>query len=102
MTTARLPLQGLYNLSRMRKPNGSPYLVERIVENAKGAPVRLFSVDEILAFRKEHISLMDIAEAEVFSPKVMKMKLDGRGLVPVAPKCELGRVWYRREYLNTA
>lgn len=97
-----LPQQGLYNLSRMRKPNGSPYLVERIAENAKGSPVRLFSVDEILAFRKEHISLMDIAEAEVFSPKVMKMKLDGRGLVPVAPKCELGRVWYRREDLNTA
>ena len=42
---------------------------------------------------------MEIAEAEIFSPKVMKMKLDARGLIPVAPKFELGRVWYRREDL---
>lgn len=96
-----MPLQGLYNLSRMQKPSGAPYLVERVVENAKGKPVRLFSTDEILAFRKEHISLMDIAEAESFSSKVMKMKLDGRRMVPVAPKYELGRVWYRREDLKS-
>lgn len=93
--------QGLYNLVRMRKRDGSPYLVERTIENAKGATVRLFSMEEILAFRREHISLMEIAEAETFSPKVMKMKLDGRGLVPVAPKYELGRIWYRREDLMT-
>jgi hypothetical protein len=53
---------------------------------------RLISMDEILAFCREHISLADIAEAEIFSPDVMKMKPDSCGLVPLTPKCELGRL----------
>jgi hypothetical protein len=64
--------------------------------NAKGAAVRLFDVAEILAFRRAHVSLKEIAEAQCFSPKVMKMKLDARGAVPLAPGYELGRLWYRR------
>ena len=99
VTMIGMPQQGLNNLVRMCKPDGSPYLVELSVKNAKGKPVRLFSMNEIHAFREEHISLKDIAEAETFSPKVMKMKLDGRGLLPVGPKYELGRLWYRREDL---
>lgn len=97
-----MPQQGLNNLLRMRDREGAPYLVEQTILNAKGKPVRLFALDEILAFRKAHISLLDIAEAETFSSKVMKMKLDGRGLVPLAPKYELGRIWYRRKDLTLA
>ena len=73
------------------------------MQNAKGKKVRLFAMDEIRLFRKKHISLLDIAVTQNFSPKVMKMKLDGRGLMPLAPKYELGRIWYRRadlQFLN--
>lgn len=95
-----MPQQGLNNLVRMRKANGEPYLAERLVENAKGVSVRLFSLDEIRAFRRDHISLTEIAQTETSSPKSIKIKLDGRGVVPVAPKYELGRVWYRRVDMN--
>ena len=97
-----MPQQGLNKLIRMRKADGSPYITERIVVNAKAVPVRLFAVEEIIAFRRDYVSLKEIAEADMFSSKVMKMKLDGRGLVPLAPKYELGRVWYRRVDLKVA
>jgi hypothetical protein len=95
-----MPQQGLNILVRMRKANGEPYITVRLVHNAKGVPVRLFSLDEIRAFRRDHLSLTEIAEAETSSPKSIKIKLDGRGVVPVAPKYELGRVWYRRVDMN--
>lgn len=99
-----MPQQGLNNLVRMRlrKADGSPYISERLVKNAKGVPVRLFSLDEIRAFRRDCISLKEIAEAEALYPKIMKVKLDDRGLVPVASKYKLGLVWYRRADLKVA
>ena len=42
VTMIGMPQQGLNNLVRMCKPDGSPYLVELSVKNAKGKPVRLF------------------------------------------------------------
>ena len=50
---------------------------------------------EILAFWRGHVSLKGIAEEQSFSPKVMKMKLDDRGAMPLAPGYELRRIWYR-------
>lgn len=95
-----MPQQGVNNLVRLSDDDGMPYLSERAVLNAKGKKVRLFAMDEILLFRKKHISLLDIAVAQNLSPKVMKVKLDGRGLMPLAPKYELGRIWYRRADLD--
>ena len=97
-----MPQQGLNNLVRMRNADGEPYISERMMNNAKGVPVRLFALDEIEAFRRDHISLTEIAEAESCYPKIMKVKLDDRGLVPVAPRYELGRFWYRRADLKVA
>lgn len=97
-----MPQQGLNNLVRMRNADGEPYIREQMVNNAKGVPVRLFARDEIQAFCRDHISLTEIAEAESCYPKIMKVKLDDRGLVPVAPRYELGRVWYRRADLEIA
>lgn len=92
-----MPPHGLSALARMRKPCGAAYVTEHFVENSKGKRIRLFALEELLQFRKEHISLTEIAQTEHFSTKVMKMKMDGRGIEPVAPKYELGRIWYRRE-----
>ncbi|WP_299027989.1 TniQ family protein [uncultured Sulfitobacter sp.] len=97
-----MPQQGLNNLLRMRNADGVPYITERLVNNAKGVSVRLFALDEIRAFRRDYVSLTEIAEAEECYPKIMKVKLDDRGLVPVAPRYELGRVWYRRADLKVA
>lgn len=83
-------------LLKLRDADGAPYLSEYPEVNAKGATVRLFDMAEILAFRHGHVSLKEIAEAQSFSPKVMKMKMDARGAVPLAPGYELGRIWYRR------
>jgi hypothetical protein len=97
-----MPQQGLNNLVRMRNADGEPYIREQMVNNAKGVPVRLFARDEIQAFRRDYVSLTEIAETEECYPKIMKVKLDARGLVPVAPRYELGRVWYRRADLKVA
>ncbi|WP_370270422.1 TniQ family protein [Nioella sp.] len=95
-----MPVHGVNALLRLRDGDGAPYLSEYPGVNAKGATVRLFDVSEILAFRRGHVSLKEVAEAQSFSPKVMKMKLDGRGAVPLAPGYELGRIWYRRADLG--
>lgn len=62
--------------------------------------MRLFSLEGVRAFRRDHVSLKEIAEAESSSSKVMKVNLDRRGVVPLAPKFELGRVWYRKADLE--
>lgn len=95
-----MPQQGFNFLVRMRKADGSPYIAERLVDNGKGVSVRLFPLDAVRAFRRDHVSLKEIAEAESSSIKVMKMNLDRRGVVPLAPKFELGRVWYRKADLE--
>lgn len=91
-----MPAQGVNALLKLRGADGTPYLRTHVEMNSKGVAVRLFEVAEILAFRRRHVSLKEIAEAKSFSPKVMKMKLDARGAVPLAPGYELGRIWYRR------
>lgn len=91
-----MPVQGVNALLRLRDGDGAPFLREYPEVNAKGATVRLFDVAEILAFRRGHVSLKEIAEAQSFSPKVMKMKMDACGAVPLAPGYELGRIWYRK------
>lgn len=96
-----MPRHGLSALVKMRKADGRPYVSEHFVENSKGVKIRLFAVDDLLDFKREHVSLKEVAEQQWFSSKVMKMKLDGHGLVPVAPKYELGRIWYRRKDLPT-
>ncbi|WP_299928766.1 TniQ family protein [uncultured Pelagimonas sp.] len=96
-----MPPHGLSALSKLRKADGSTYVGTYFFENSKGVRIRLFAVEELLQFLQTHISLKDFAEKHWFSAKVMKMKLDGRGLVPIAPKYELGRIWYRRNDLPT-
>ncbi|UWR33020.1 TniQ family protein [Sulfitobacter sp. W027] len=96
-----MPVQGVNALVKLRDGEGAPYLREYSEVNAKGATVRLFDMVEILAFRRGHVSLKEIAEAASFSPKVMKMKMDARGAVPLTPRYELGRVWYRKTDLSS-
>ena len=91
-----MPRHGLSAVAKIRKSDGTPYVTEHFVENSKGARTRLFAVEELRAFLREHVSLTEIAAKEHFSVKVMKMKMDGRGAVPLTPKYELGRVWYRK------
>ncbi|MBU0643282.1 MAG: TniQ family protein [Alphaproteobacteria bacterium] len=94
-----MPNHGLSALVKMRNADGAPYVVEYFVENSKGTTVRLFDVESLESFRLDHVSLKEIAEQQSFSTKVMKMKLDAHGVLPLAPKYELGRVWYRRKDL---
>ncbi|WP_417269931.1 TniQ family protein [Celeribacter sp.] len=96
-----MPNHGLSALAKMRNADGAPYVVEHFVENSKGTTIRLFDVETLESFRLEHVSLKEIAEQQSCSSKVMKMKLDAHGVVPFAPKYELGRVWYRRRDLPT-
>lgn len=91
-----MPVHGVNALLRLRDGDGAPYLRAHVEMNSKGVAVRFFEVADILAFRRGHVSLKEIAEAQSFSPKVMKMKLDGSGAVPLAPGHELGRIWYRK------
>ena len=92
--------EALNKTLQMQKQDGSPYLGVHVVNNAKGIPVRLFSVDELQAFSREYVSLKECAEVEMTSPLAMKIKLDERGIMPIAPKYKLGRIWYRREDLD--
>lgn len=94
-----MPIPGLNALSRMRRPNGTAYVEERSIPNAKGIGIRVFSLDDLHAFLKEHISLKEYAEEQGVAPKWMKVRLDAKGIEPISPKYELGRVWYRREDL---
>ncbi|MFD1807947.1 hypothetical protein ACFSHQ_06585 [Gemmobacter lanyuensis] len=57
-------------------------------------------MDDLHAFLKEHISLKEYAEARGVAPKWMKVRLDAKEIVPISPKYELGRVWYRRADLK--
>ena len=66
------------------------------LENSKGAKKRMFNRADLVEFRLKHILLKDIAEAAHFSPKSMNMTLEAKGLDPVAPNNELGRIRYRR------
>ncbi len=91
-----MPTHGISWVSKIRKPCGAPYFAEHFVSNAKGTQTRLFAVEDLQWFLDHHISLSELAETERFSVKVMKLKMDGRGAVPIAPKYELGRIWYRR------
>lgn len=95
-----MPIHGLNALSRMRRADGAAYVEERSVANAKGIGVRIFALDHLHAFLKEHISLKEYAEAQGVAPKWMKVRLDAQGIEPISPKYELGRVWYRREDLT--
>ncbi|UOA26052.1 TniQ family protein [Pseudosulfitobacter sp. DSM 107133] len=94
-----MPNHGLSALAKMRNVDGSPFVVEHFVENSKGTTIRLFDLESLESFRLDHVSLKEIAEQQSFSSKVMKMKLDVHGVVPLAPRYELGRVWYRRKDL---
>ncbi|WP_299415780.1 TniQ family protein [uncultured Sulfitobacter sp.] len=87
----------LRNLAKLLDPDGKPYLTEHFIKkNSKGVQVSVFMVDELLAFLRTHVSLKDYAEMHIFSPKVMKMKLDGRGLKPIVADHSLGRFFYRK------
>jgi len=90
---------GLWGLAKMRKPDGKPYVAEHHVENSKGVKVRLFAVEDLLNFSREHVSLKDFSAEHHTAIKIMKMKLDHRGVMPIAPKSELGQMWYLREDL---
>ena len=94
-----MPNNGLSALVKMRTADGAPYVAEHFVKNSKGTTIRLFDVENLESFRLIHVSLKEIADQQSFSSKVMKMKLDAHGVVPLAPKYELGRVWYRRKDL---
>ncbi|PVA05273.1 TniQ family protein [Thalassorhabdomicrobium marinisediminis] len=92
----------LNTLLRIRKADGSRYITERIVTNAKDVPVRLFPVEEIEQFLRDYVSLKEIADREKLSSKVMRAKIDGWGVAPITEGFELGRIWYRRVDLETA
>lgn len=95
-----MPIHGLNALSRMRRADGAAYVEERSVANAKGIGVRIFALDDLHAFLKEHVSLKEYADAQGVAPKWMKVRLDAQSIDPISPKYELGRVWYRREDLT--
>lgn len=90
-----MPIQGFNNLVKLKTHDGAAYVTEHHIENGKGRPVRLFPTKDIERFRREHISLKEHADRHAISQKVMKMKLDARGIQPITPRFELGRVWYR-------
>ncbi|MEM1352294.1 MAG: hypothetical protein AAGF27_08105, partial [Pseudomonadota bacterium] len=96
-----MPKFGLSALAKLRAPDGTHYARDHWLQNSKGAKMRVFERADLERFRKQHISLKEIAEAARFSPKGMKMELDARGLMPVAPRFELGRIWYRRDEIPT-
>lgn len=96
-----MPKSGLSVLAKLRAPDGTLYVRDHWLQNSKGAKMRVFERADLEQFRKQHISLKEIAEAADFSPRVMKMKLDVLGLTPVVPRFELGRIWYRRDEVPT-
>lgn len=86
---------GVTTLARLRGRAGEAYITERSVTNAKGVQTRLFVEADITRFLRDHIALTDYAASRSFSAKVMKMKLDARGIEPIASRRGLGRLYYR-------
>ena len=74
---------GVSTLAKLRTLLGEPYLRERHFENAKGVRMRLFALEELQIFVRDHISLMEYARSLSFPLKVMKRKLDANGIEPI-------------------
>lgn len=91
-----MPKSGVSALVRLLGRDGEPYVREYWAENSKGAKTRFFDRIDLERFRSDHISLKEIAANAECAPKSMKMRLVSDGIDPVAPKYELGRIWYRR------
>ena len=87
---------GVNALLKLNGPRGRPFLSRHHVENSKGAKRRVFDVAEIEAFRRDHVSLKEIASEKGVSPKSMRLRLDRAGVAPMANAQGLGRVYYRR------
>ncbi len=83
-------------LAKLTDVAGKPYVQEHFMENSKGAKIRIFSSEDIAAFLRDHISLKDYAKSLMFSSKVMRMKLEGRGIKPITEEYGLGRLYYRK------
>ena len=91
-----MTLQGVNALLKLPRDDGSPFIKTHEEKNAKGKTVRLFDRAEILAFRRGHTSLKEIAKASECSLKTMKLKMDAQGALPLTPRREIGSIWYRR------
>jgi hypothetical protein len=91
-----MPTSSVSVLAKLRQPDGAAYIADQWMGNSKGTETRLFSQVDVERFCATHISLKEISEDANCTPKVMKMRLDAKGLAPFASKGELGRVWYRR------
>lgn len=92
---------GVNALLKLKGPFGHPFLSSHHVENSKGAKLRVFDLAEIEAFKRDHVSLKEIASESGVSPKSMRMRLDRAGVAPMADGRELGRVYYRRVDIAT-
>jgi hypothetical protein len=92
---------GVNALLKLNGPQGRPFLSSHHVENSKGAKLRVFDVAEIDAFKRDHVSLKEIAFEGGVSPKSMRMRLDRAGVAPLTVGRELGRVYFRKVDLAT-
>lgn len=91
-----MPRSGVSALVKLFGRDGEPYVHEYWAENSKGAKSRLFERSDLEQFRLQYVSLKEIANDAKSGSKAMKMRLEAEGIEPVAPKYELGRIWYRR------
>ncbi|RHZ91192.1 hypothetical protein D1114_20765 [Cereibacter sphaeroides] len=91
---------GVSTLVKLRGRAGEVYLTERFVTNAKGVQTRVFVEAEIETFLRDHVRLADFAAARSFSVKMMKRKLDAKGIGPIASCYGLGRLYYRKADLQ--
>lgn len=90
----------LNSLTRIRRPSGRPWLTAHQMVNSKGAPVRLYSAQELKEFLDRHVSLRDYAAQHGISAKAMKQRLESCGIEPIADNHCLGRFYYERSVLN--
>ena len=93
---AGMTKSGVSALVKLVSKDGRPFVRESCIKNSKGAKTRLFDASDLEQFRLQHVSLKEIADNAKSGSKAVKMKLDVEGIEPVAPKYELGRIWYRR------
>ncbi|MDP2079528.1 TniQ family protein [Pseudotabrizicola sp.] len=91
-----LSVSNLSFLGQLTDTDGKPYLQKHFVENSKGAKIRIYSTEDIATFLRNHISLKEYAESLMFSSKVMRKKLDCRGIKPITESYSLGRLYYRK------
>jgi len=90
---------GFSTLVKLRDTSGQPFVREHRVANAKGVEGRVYSRVDVEAFRDRHVALRDIGAVHGLSPKWIKEKLDGQGILPIAHYKGIGRLYYRRDDL---